>query len=87
MRKNVVWGRAARQHIPHSLLNARPKYAAVEAQVIAQAGRARAVTISTSMAGRGTDIILGGSPGPLAFDLLERTLLPVLCAGAVPPSE
>lgn len=55
--------------------------------MIAQAGRVRAVTISTAMAGRGTDIILGGSPGPLAYDLLERTLLPALSNGAMPISQ
>jgi len=49
-------------HIPHNVLNARPKYAAREAEIIAQAGRKHAITISTNMAGRGTDIILGGNP-------------------------
>lgn len=48
--------------IPHNVLNARPKYAAREAQIVAQAGRKYAITISTNMAGRGTDIILGGNP-------------------------
>ncbi|MBI4679471.1 MAG: preprotein translocase subunit SecA [Elusimicrobia bacterium] len=46
--------------IPHKVLNA--KYHAEEAQIIAQAGRKGAVTIATNMAGRGTDILLGGSP-------------------------
>uniref|UniRef100_A0A3Q7INA3 chloroplast protein-transporting ATPase n=1 Tax=Solanum lycopersicum TaxID=4081 RepID=A0A3Q7INA3_SOLLC len=48
--------------IPHNVLNARPKYAAREADTVAQAGRKYAITISTNMAGRGTDIILGGNP-------------------------
>jgi len=46
--------------IPHQVLNA--KYHEMEAQIIAQAGRKGQVTIATNMAGRGTDIILGGSP-------------------------
>ncbi|MFH1620172.1 MAG: preprotein translocase subunit SecA [bacterium] len=46
--------------VPHQVLNA--KYHEMEAQIIAQAGRKGAVTIATNMAGRGTDIILGGSP-------------------------
>lgn len=49
--------------IPHSVLNA--KNDAAEAEIIAQAGALGAVTISTNMAGRGTDILLGGNP-PLA---------------------
>ncbi|MCX7793204.1 MAG: preprotein translocase subunit SecA [Thermodesulfovibrionales bacterium] len=50
--------------IPHSVLNA--KYHEKEAEIIAQAGRLGAVTIATNMAGRGTDIILGGNPEGLA---------------------
>ena len=46
--------------IPHSVLNARNDEA--EAEIIAQAGALGAVTISTNMAGRGTDILLGGNP-------------------------
>jgi preprotein translocase subunit SecA len=49
-----------RAGVPHSVLNARNHRK--EAQIIAQAGRKGAVTISTNMAGRGTDIILGGNP-------------------------
>ncbi len=50
--------------IPHSVLNA--KNHAAEAEIVAQAGRFGAVTISTNMAGRGTDILLGGNPVFLA---------------------
>lgn len=50
--------------IPHSVLNA--KYHEKEAEIVAQAGRLGAVTIATNMAGRGTDIILGGNPEGLA---------------------
>ncbi|MFA6317433.1 MAG: preprotein translocase subunit SecA [Elusimicrobiota bacterium] len=46
--------------VPHQVLNA--KYHEMEAQIIAQAGRKGAVTIATNMAGRGTDILLGGTP-------------------------
>ncbi len=46
--------------LPHQVLNA--KYHEKEAQIIAQAGRAGAITIATNMAGRGTDIVLGGNP-------------------------
>ncbi len=52
------------KHIPHNVLNA--KQHAREAEIIAQAGRKGAVTIATNMAGRGTDILLGGNPEFLA---------------------
>ncbi len=55
--------------IPHAVLNA--KYHEKEAEIIAQAGRNGAVTIATNMAGRGTDIILGGNPEGLARDSLR----------------
>lgn len=54
--------------IKHSVLNA--KYHEKEAEIITQAGRSHAVTIATNMAGRGTDIILGGNPGGVAAELL-----------------
>lgn len=53
-----------KENIPHHVLNA--KNHALEAEIIAQAGRKYAVTIATNMAGRGTDIILGGNPEALA---------------------
>eukprot|EP00249_Psilotum_nudum_P015907 c25575_g1_i1 orf=594-3800(-) len=64
--------------IPHNVLNARPKYAAREAEIIAQAGKKWAITIATNMAGRGTDIILGGNPEMLARHILEENLLGML---------
>jgi len=48
-----------RRGIAHNVLNARPEYAAREADVVADAGQERMVTIATNMAGRGTDIVLG----------------------------
>jgi preprotein translocase subunit SecA len=53
-----------RQGVPHVVLNA--KYHEREAEIVAQAGRKGAVTIATNMAGRGTDILLGGNPEFLA---------------------
>ncbi len=54
--------------IPHHVLNA--KHHESEAEIVAQAGRVGAVTISTNMAGRGTDILLGGNPEFLAAEEL-----------------
>ncbi|CAA0812439.1 Protein translocase subunit SECA2- chloroplastic [Striga hermonthica] len=62
------------KNIPHNVLNARPKYVAREADIVAQAGRKYAITLSTNMAGRGTDIILGGNPKMLAKEILEDNL-------------
>ena len=61
----------ARKGIPHEVLNA--KYHQREAEIVAQAGRKGAVTIATNMAGRGTDIILGGNPETLAWAQLQTT--------------
>jgi preprotein translocase subunit SecA len=60
-----------RRGIPHQVLNA--KYHEREAEIIAQAGREKAVTIATNMAGRGTDILLGGNPDFLAKALLSKS--------------
>ena len=48
--------------IPHQVLNAKPENVRRESEIVAQAGERHAVTIATNMAGRGTDIILGGNP-------------------------
>lgn len=62
-------GYLKRKGVPHKVLNA--KYHEKEAEIIAQAGRLGAVTIATNMAGRGTDIVLGGNPEFLAKDALR----------------
>jgi len=59
-----------RQNIPHRVLNA--KYHELEAHIVAQAGRLNSETIATNMAGRGTDILLGGNPEYLAKDLIKQ---------------
>ncbi len=59
-RSERLSGMLKRRGIPHSVLNA--KYHEKEAEIVAQAGRYKAVTIATNMAGRGTDILLGGNP-------------------------
>ena len=60
----------SKRGIHHEVLNA--KYHEREAQIIAQAGREGAVTIATNMAGRGTDILLGGNPDAMADELLQQ---------------
>ncbi|WP_320673784.1 preprotein translocase subunit SecA [Prochlorococcus sp. MIT 1341] len=66
------------QNIPHNLLNAKPENVEREAEIVAQAGRSGAVTIATNMAGRGTDIILGGNSDYMARLKLREVLMPRL---------
>jgi preprotein translocase subunit SecA len=68
----------AEQEVPHNLLNAKPENVEREAEIVAQAGRSGAVTIATNMAGRGTDIILGGNSDYMARLKLREVLLPRL---------
>ncbi len=73
--KSELLSRKLRDHgIPHTVLNA--KYHAKEAEIVAQAGKFGAVTISTNMAGRGTDIMLGGNPEFMAKDEMRRREIP-----------
>ena len=67
----------SKRGIKHNVLNA--KFHEREAQIIAQAGREGAVTIATNMAGRGTDILLGGNPDVMAED--------ILCNQGIEPAE
>jgi preprotein translocase subunit SecA len=66
----LIASRLQREAVPHNVLNA--KYHEREAEIIAQAGRKGAVTIATNMAGRGTDILLGGNPDFMAREFLKK---------------
>lgn len=68
----------AEQKVPHNLLNAKPENVEREAEIVAQAGRKGAVTIATNMAGRGTDIILGGNAEYMARLKVREYLMPRL---------
>jgi len=68
-KSELLSGLLKKKGIKHSVLNA--KYHEKEAEIIVQAGRISAVTIATNMAGRGTDIILGGNPTGLAREMLQ----------------
>ncbi len=63
-----------KQGVPHEVLNA--KFHEKEAQIVAQAGRKNAVTIATNMAGRGTDIVLGGNPEYMAKAEMKKQGVP-----------
>ncbi|KAL7112385.1 hypothetical protein ACP275_04G000900 [Erythranthe tilingii] len=62
--------------VPHEVLNAKPENVEREAEIVAQSGRLGAVTIATNMAGRGTDIILGGNAEFMARLKLREMLMP-----------
>eukprot|EP00879_Flechtneria_rotunda_P002411 GHRR01002607.1.p1 GENE.GHRR01002607.1~~GHRR01002607.1.p1 ORF type:complete len:645 (+),score=188.08 GHRR01002607.1:97-2031(+) len=64
--------------IKHQVLNAKPENVERESEIVAQSGRRGAVTISTNMAGRGTDILLGGNPDYMARLKLRELLMPEL---------
>ncbi|HJZ82689.1 MAG TPA: preprotein translocase subunit SecA [Pyrinomonadaceae bacterium] len=66
----LISRRLQRVAVPHNVLNA--KYHEREAEIVAQAGRKRMVTIATNMAGRGTDILLGGNPDFMAREFLKE---------------
>jgi preprotein translocase subunit SecA len=66
----LIARRLQKAGIPHNVLNA--KYHEREAEIVAQAGRKGAVTIATNMAGRGTDILLGGNPEFMAREFLKH---------------
>jgi preprotein translocase subunit SecA len=75
-KSEIVSLRLKRRGIPHHVLNA--KYHEQEAMIVAQSGRLGAVTVATNMAGRGTDIMLGGNPEFIAdVELHQRGLSPV----------
>ena len=64
--------------VPHNLLNAKPENVERESEIVAQAGRGGTVTIATNMAGRGTDIILGGNADYMARLKLREYFMPRL---------
>src|SRR5687768_15734644 len=66
----LIARRLQRDGVPHNVLNA--KFHEREAEIVAQAGRKGAVTIATNMAGRGTDILLGGNPDFMAREFLKK---------------
>jgi len=75
-RSEYLSNQLVRKGVPHNVLNA--KFHDKEAVIVAQAGRSGAVTVATNMAGRGTDVVLGGNPDILAdVALRERGLDPV----------
>ena len=67
----------SKRRLPHQLLNAKPDLVERESEIVAQAGRVGAITISTNMAGRGTDIILGGNSAFMARLKLRELLMPM----------
>ena len=73
-KSEVLSGLLKRRGIPHEVLNA--KYHEKEAEIVAQAGKKGAVTIATNMAGRGTDIILGGNAEFMAKAEMRRMQIP-----------
>jgi preprotein translocase subunit SecA len=66
----LIARRLVKEAVPHNVLNA--KYHEREAEIVAQAGRRGSVTIATNMAGRGTDILLGGNPDFMAREFLKK---------------
>jgi preprotein translocase subunit SecA len=66
----LIARRLLKDKVPHNVLNA--KYHEREAEIVAQAGRKGMVTIATNMAGRGTDILLGGNPDFMAREFLKQ---------------
>ena len=72
-KSEMLSGMLKRIGVTHNVLNA--KYHEMEAHIVAQAGRYKAVTIATNMAGRGTDILLGGNPDFMAKNILAAKKL------------
>ncbi len=75
-KSEVLSALLAERGVPHNLLNAKPENVERESEIIAQAGRKGTVTIATNMAGRGTDIILGGNADYMARLKVREYLMP-----------
>ncbi|MBD2092935.1 preprotein translocase subunit SecA [Microcoleus sp. FACHB-1515] len=77
-KSELLSGLLAQLGVPHQLLNAKPENVERESEIIAQAGRKGQVTIATNMAGRGTDIILGGNADYMARLKVREYFMPRL---------
>ncbi|GAX74750.1 hypothetical protein CEUSTIGMA_g2197.t1 [Chlamydomonas eustigma] len=75
-KSEMLGGLLQAEGIKHQVLNAKPENVERESEIIAQSGRRGAVTLSTNMAGRGTDILLGGNPDYMARLKLRELLMP-----------
>jgi preprotein translocase subunit SecA len=75
-KSELLSGLLAAQSVPHNLLNAKPENVERESEIVAQAGRKGKVTIATNMAGRGTDIILGGNSDYMARLKIREYFMP-----------
>jgi preprotein translocase subunit SecA len=75
-KSELLSGLLAERNVPHNLLNAKPENVERESEIVAQAGRKGKVTIATNMAGRGTDIILGGNSDYMARLKIREYLMP-----------
>ena len=75
-KSEVLSGLLSELEVPHNLLNAKPENVERESEIVAQAGRRGTVTIATNMAGRGTDIILGGNAEFMARLKVREYLMP-----------
>ncbi|KAG1679248.1 hypothetical protein FOA52_009277 [Chlamydomonas sp. UWO 241] len=81
-KSEVLSAMLAERGIKFQTLNAKPENVERESEIVAQSGRKGAVTISTNMAGRGTDILLGGNPDYMARLKLREMLLPLVVSQA-----
>jgi preprotein translocase subunit SecA len=77
-KSEVLSSLLSERQVPHNLLNAKPENVERESEIVAQAGRKGAVTIATNMAGRGTDIILGGNADYMARLKVREYFMPAL---------
>ena len=75
-KSELLSGLLQQLNVEHNLLNAKPENVERESEIVAQAGRSGAVTIATNMAGRGTDIILGGNGDYMARLKIREYLMP-----------
>ncbi|ESA32631.1 protein translocase subunit seca [Leptolyngbya sp. Heron Island J] len=75
-KSELLSGLLQQLNVEHNLLNAKPENVERESEIVAQAGRSGAVTIATNMAGRGTDIILGGNADYMSRLKIREYLMP-----------